>query len=42
LPLFLAALALPRIRLRTNPWIVIAIAAVCNAVALMALVRRYW
>jgi len=42
LPLFLAALALPRIRLRINPWIVIAVAAVCNAMALLTLVRRYW
>jgi uncharacterized membrane protein len=42
LPLFLAAIALPRIRLRTNPWIVIAIAVLCNAMALMTLVRRYW
>lgn len=42
LPLFLAALALPRIRLRTNPWVVIAVAAVCNAMALLTLVRRYW
>lgn len=43
LPLFLAALALPRLRpLRMNPWIVIAVAAVCNAMALLTLVRRYW
>jgi uncharacterized membrane protein len=43
LPLFLAALALPRVRqLRMNPWIVIAVAAVCNAMALLTLVRRYW
>ena len=42
LPLFLAALALPRIRLRTNPWIVIGVAAVCNAMALLTLVHRYW
>jgi uncharacterized membrane protein len=42
LPLFLAAMAVPRIRLRTNPWIVIAVAAVCNAMALLTLMHRYW
>jgi hypothetical protein len=42
LPLFLAATALPRMRLRTNPWIVIAVAVVCNVMALLTLVRRYW
>ena len=42
LPLFLAALALPRIRLRTHPTIVIGLAMVCNAMALLTLVRRYW
>jgi uncharacterized membrane protein len=42
LPLFLAAIALPRLRLRTNPRIVIAIAVVCNAMALLTLVRSYW
>jgi uncharacterized membrane protein len=42
LPLFLAAMAVPRIQLRTNPWFVIAVAAVCNAMALMTLMHRYW
>jgi uncharacterized membrane protein len=42
LPLFLAALALPRMRLRMNPWIVIAVAVVCNTMALLTLVHRYW
>jgi uncharacterized membrane protein len=42
LPLFLAAIALPRIRLRTNPWVVIAVTVVCNAMALLTIVRRYW
>jgi uncharacterized membrane protein len=42
LPLFLAAIALPQTRLRTNPRVVIAVTAVCNAMALMTLVRRYW
>jgi uncharacterized membrane protein len=42
LPLFLAAFAIPRMRIRMNPWIVIAVAAVCNAMALLTLVRRYW
>jgi hypothetical protein len=42
LPLFLAPLALPRIRLRTSQWIVIAVAVVCNAMALLTLVHRYW
>jgi uncharacterized membrane protein len=42
LPLFLAAIALPRIRLRMNPWIVIGVAMLCNAMALLTLVSRYW
>jgi uncharacterized membrane protein len=42
LPLFLAAIALPQRRLRTNPRVVIAVAVVCNAMALLTLVRRYW
>jgi uncharacterized membrane protein len=42
LPLFLAAIALPRMRLRMNPGIVIAVAVLCNAMALMTLLQRYW
>jgi uncharacterized membrane protein len=42
LPLFLAAIALPRTRLRINPWVVVAVAVICNAMALLTLVRRYW
>jgi len=42
LPLFLAAIAFPRMRLRMNPMIVIGLAAVCNAMALLTIVRRYW
>jgi uncharacterized membrane protein len=42
LPLFLAAIALPRMRLRMHPGIVIAVAIVCNAIALTTLVQRYW
>jgi uncharacterized membrane protein len=42
LPLFLAAIALPRMRLRMNPVIVVGLAAVCNAMALLTIVRRYW
>jgi uncharacterized membrane protein len=42
LPLFLAAVALPHTRLRMKPGIVIAVAAVCNAMAVLTLVRRYW
>jgi uncharacterized membrane protein len=42
LPLFLAAIVLPRTRLRMNPGIVIAVAVLCNAMALMTLVQRYW
>jgi len=42
LPLFLAAIALPRMRLRTNPMIVVGLAAVCNVVALLTIVRGYW
>ena len=42
LPLFLAAIALPRLRLRMTPMIVVGFAAVCNAMALLTIVRRYW
>ena len=42
LPLFLAAIALSQKRVRMSPWIVIAVAALCNAMALMTIVRRYW
>jgi uncharacterized membrane protein len=42
LPLLLAAIALPRIRLRMNPWIVIGVTMICNVMALLTLVRRYW
>jgi uncharacterized membrane protein len=42
LPLFLAAIALPRIRLRMSPWIVIGVTTICNVMALLTLVRRYW
>lgn len=42
LPLFLAAIALPRIRLLVSPWLVAGVAAVCNAAALLTLVHRYW
>jgi uncharacterized membrane protein len=42
LPLFLAAIAFPRIRLRMNPWMVIGVAMICNAMALLTLFRRYW
>lgn len=42
LPLFLAAIALPQKRPGMNPWIVAAVTAVCNALALVTLVRRYW
>jgi uncharacterized membrane protein len=42
LPLFLAAIALPRMRLRMNPTVVIGLATVCNAMALLTIVRRYW
>ena len=42
LPLFLAAIALPRIRSLISPWIVIVVACICNAAALLTLVHRYW
>ena len=42
LPLFLAAIALPRVRLRMHPAIVIGLAMACNAMALLTIVRRYW
>ncbi|HSY50239.1 MAG TPA: DUF2142 domain-containing protein [Thermoanaerobaculia bacterium] len=42
LPLFLAVIRLPRVRWRVSPWAIVAVALVCNSVALLALVRRYW
>ncbi len=42
LPLFLAALAILRVRWRVPPWAVVAIALVCNGAALRTLVRHYW
>lgn len=42
LPLTLTAFALPRARWRHAPWAIVIVAAVCNGVALMTLVRRYW
>ena len=42
LPLALMPLALPRARWRLAPWAIVIVAAVCNAVALMTLVRHYW
>jgi len=42
LPLFLAAIAVPRLNLRVSPWLVIAVAAVCNTMALVTLIHRYW
>ncbi|HEV7572410.1 MAG TPA: DUF2142 domain-containing protein [Thermoanaerobaculia bacterium] len=42
LPLFLAAIALPRMRLRMNPWVVVTVAVICNGIALLTLVRHYW
>jgi len=42
LPLFLAAIALPRIRPLIRPWVVVAVAAIGNAGALLTLVHRYW
>jgi uncharacterized membrane protein len=42
LPLFLAAIAIPRVRWRIGPWVIVAVTIVCNGLALMTLVRRYW
>ena len=42
LPLFLAAIALPRIRSLVSSWVVAGVAVVCNAAALLTLVHRYW
>ena len=42
LPLFLAAIAIPRIRSLVSPWVIAAVAIVCNAAALLTLVHRYW
>jgi len=42
LPLFLAAIALPRIRSLISQWVVTGVAVACNAAALWTLVHRYW
>jgi uncharacterized membrane protein len=42
LPLFLASLSLPRFRWRISPWAIVAVAIICNSVALLTLVRHYW
>jgi len=42
LPLFLASISLPRLRWRISPWAIVAVAIVCNGVALLTLIRRYW
>jgi hypothetical protein len=42
LPLVLTALAVPRIRWRFAQWAIIAVAVVCNALAINVLVQRYW
>jgi uncharacterized membrane protein len=42
LPLFLAAIAIPRLRSLVSPWVIAAVAAGCNAAALLTLVHRYW
>lgn len=42
LPLFLASISLPRVRLRVSPWAIAAAAIVCNGVALLTIVRHYW
>jgi uncharacterized membrane protein len=42
LPLAMAALALQRVRWRHAAWAIVIVAFVCNGVALVTLVRRYW
>jgi uncharacterized membrane protein len=42
LPLFLAAIVVPRFRSLVSPWVIVAVAVACNAAALMTLVHRYW
>lgn len=42
LPLALMALALPRMRWRLSPWVIVTVAVACNGTALMTLIRRYW
>ncbi len=41
-PLILASISLPRVRWRISPWAIVAVAIVCNGVALRTLVQRYW
>jgi uncharacterized membrane protein len=42
LPLCLATTSLPRVRWRISPRAIVAVTIVCNGVALLTLVRRYW
>jgi uncharacterized membrane protein len=42
LPLFLASISLPRVRWRISPWAIVAVAIICNSIALLTLVRHYW
>jgi uncharacterized membrane protein len=42
LPLFLASISLPRVRWRISTWAIVAVAIVCNGVALLTLIQRYW
>jgi len=41
LPLFLAAVAIPRLRSSVSPWVIAAVAVVCNAGAWFT-IQRYW
>lgn len=42
LPLFLAAIAVPRLRSLVSPWVIAAVVVGCNAAALFTLIQRYW
>jgi uncharacterized membrane protein len=42
LPLFLAAIAVPRLRSLVSPWVIAAVAVGCNTAALFTLIQRYW
>jgi uncharacterized membrane protein len=42
MPLLLLAIGFPASRLRLDARVFVAIAALCNAVAFVAMIRRYW
>jgi uncharacterized membrane protein len=42
LPLFLAAIAIPRLRPLVSKWVIVVVVVGCNAAALFTLIQRYW